>query len=328
MSALFSEIYGCYFGIVSRVLNAARDGISKKDIESIIAERGFSETAFHLLPGLIGGEWSFLERRGDLYYSKFDGGFERPLTRLELSWLAALTNDPRIGLFLSGESLTRLRGALKETTPAFDAADFVSADKRLDGDPYGDAVYIANFREILKACKGGYPVAIAYAAEKTGVSERTYYPFKLSYSELDDKFRLLCAVFDAKAQKPVKRTLNLGRVISAAPSGLNRRISREELCRLFLEQSANPPITLEITNERNAPERFFLQFASFDRKTEYDRVRGVYTCQISYDLDDEAELLIRILSFGPTVRVLGPQGFLDKIKERLIKQFRLCGGER
>ena len=322
MSKLFSEIYGCYFGIISDILNRAESGISKKDIDGAANRRGFSETAFHLLPELIDGEWNFLEKRGDLYYSRFKGSFGRPATGLELSWLAALLDDPRIRLFLSCERLGELKASLDGVTPAFDADAFISLDRHLDGDPYTHPNYIANFRQILEACKDNRPIVIVYDSEKTSRSKRTYHPFKISYSELNDKFRLLCAAFDAKTQRLNKMILNIGRILSVEPSELAYRASKEDLCKLFLEPNENPHIILEITKERNSPERFLLQFASFDRKTEYDPERDVYTCRISYDTADEAELLIRILGFGPTVKVLGPQGFLDQIKERLKKQIR------
>ncbi|MDR1093512.1 MAG: WYL domain-containing protein [Clostridiales bacterium] len=323
MSKLFSELYGCYYGIVSRIVKRAGGGVSKKDIDAVVSEHGFSETAFHLLPELLDGDWNFLEKRGDLYYSKLDAQPIRPLTQLELSWLKALLSDPRIRLFLSDETLATLARALSGVAPAFDAGDFISVDRHLDGDPYGDPAYIANFRELLKACKNKYPVAIVYHSERVGRSQRAYHPFKLSYSSLNDKFRLLCAAFNAKTQKLNKVTLNLGRIVSVEPSGLPHRAPPEIVRKLFTEPNANPPITLEITKERNALERFLLQFASFDRKTEYDPDRGIYTCQLSYDIADETELLIRILSFGPTVKVLSPQGFVGQIKERLAKQLRL-----
>lgn len=323
MNKLFSEVYGCYFGIISRILSRAKEGISKKDIDDIINRYGFSETAFHLMPRLIDGEWNFLEKRGGIYYSKFAQSAERPLTHLELSWLAALLSDPRIKLFLSDEKLARLTRELSGVTPAFDISDILSVDRHLDGDAYGDPAYITNFREIIKAVKGNYPLLITYDSEKTGRSRRTYHPFKLSYSPLNDKFRLLCAAYNTKTQHLRKITLNLGRIICAEPSPLPYRAPPQDLYQLFMQPCETPPITLEITKERNSLERFLTQFSSFDRKTEYDSERDIYTCQLFYDAADETELLIRILSFGPTVKVLSPQAFLDQIKERLAKQLSL-----
>ena len=38
------------------------------------------------------------------------------------------------------------------------------------------------------------------------------------------------------------------------------------------------------------------------------------------DRFDETEIVIRVLSFGPYVKVLEPEGFVNLIKERLISQ--------
>ena len=46
---------------------------------------------------------------------------------------------------------------------------------------------------------------------------------------------------------------------------------------------------------------------------------------IRYDGEDETEVLIRVLSFGPRLRVVAPEAFVDKIRERLERQKRLQG---
>ena len=50
-----------------------------------------------------------------------------------------------------------------------------------------------------------------------------------------------------------------------------------------------------------------LHFANYEKRTEYDEERGKWICSICYDKEDEPELLIDVLSFGPVVRVLGPE---------------------
>ena len=42
------------------------------------------------------------------------------------------------------------------------------------------------------------------------------------------------------------------------------------------------------------------------------------------DKDDETEMVIRILSFGPMIKVTAPQHFVELIKQRLIRQ-KSCG---
>lgn len=41
---------------------------------------------------------------------------------------------------------------------------------------------------------------------------------------------------------------------------------------------------------------------------------------MKYDGEDETEIVIRVLSFGPYVKVLEPSSFVNLIKERLISQ--------
>ena len=84
-------------------------------------------------------------------------------------------------------------------------------------------------------------------------------------------------------------------------------------------------VTLEITRERNALERCMVQFAHFEKRTEYDENTDRYTCVMKYNVMDETELIIRILSFGPTVKVLGSQAFLDEIRHRVKRQTELIG---
>ena len=64
-----------------------------------------------------------------------------------------------------------------------------------------------------------------------------------------------------------------------------------------------------------------VQFAFYDKETQPDAEKGGYRCKIRYSKDDETELLIRILSFGPVVRVLGPNTFIEQVQERIKTQF-------
>ena len=42
-----------------------------------------------------------------------------------------------------------------------------------------------------------------------------------------------------------------------------------------------------------------------------------------YDPSDETELLIELLSFGPVIRILGPENFLKQVRERVKRQHEL-----
>ena len=82
-------------------------------------------------------------------------------------------------------------------------------------------------------------------------------------------------------------------------------------------QKAPEPVLLKISGERNSLERCMLHFANYEKHTEYDEDRKCWLCSIYYDLADETELLIDILSFGPVVQVLGPESFVRQVRERV-----------
>jgi hypothetical protein len=320
---LFSEVYGCYFTVVSRILNAAENGLTKGEIEKSASSDGFCDSAFHLLPALFSGEWNLLYEKDKTYYSRLKSAAKRPLTALEKSWLKALTADPRIKLFLDESQSEELQRSLADIEPLFSNDDFHVFDKHSDGDDYNDVGYAERFKVIMQAIGEKKPLIIEYDSPKGGRTKRQYHPYKLCYSARDDKFRLQCAAFKKKLQRV---TLNLAR-ITGVQIAENQFDVFPQTDALFQEPFRSEPVVIEVSKERNALERCMLQFASFERQTEYDKERGVYTCKIWYDAADETELLIRVLSFGPVVKVVSPQGFLNQVKARIKRQIGCCCGE-
>ena len=62
-----------------------------------------------------------------------------------------------------------------------------------------------------------------------------------------------------------------------------------------------------------------LHFAHFEKRAErQDPDR--YSVTVTYDWDDETEMVIRLLSFGPMVKVTAPRRFVSLIRDRLVSQ--------
>lgn len=78
-------------------------------------------------------------------------------------------------------------------------------------------------------------------------------------------------------------------------------------------------LTLLLRDERNALERVLLHFSHFEKETRKldDRL---YEIRLRYDRDDESELLIRVLSFGPVLEVTAPAAFRQLMQQRLQRQ--------
>ncbi len=146
-------------------------------------------------------------------------------------------------------------------------------------------------------------------------------PCFLQYSPKNDKFRLMARDFRrGRVGRPV--TLNLGRIRACR---LSRRPAPRRFDRSYLRAAdrGTMPVQIRIRNERNALERCMLHFAHYDKQTTYEPETDTWLCSIWCDPADETELLIELLSFGPVIRVLGPEKFLEQMRARVLRQHQL-----
>lgn len=78
----------------------------------------------------------------------------------------------------------------------------------------------------------------------------------------------------------------------------------------------------ELVDDRNALERVLMHFAHFEKQVEKIEDQK-YQVTLHYEKEDETEILIRVLSFGPMLRVVKPAAFMHLIKDRLSEQKKL-----
>lgn len=300
---LFHEIYGVYYHTLSRILDAAIEGSLTEDrLTKLIRENAFGESILTVLPALKSGRWQLLT--SDLR-TPIRKNPVLPLTVAEKRWLKAITLDKRFALF--GVEISGLCGV----EPLFTPEDVCIFDRYGDGDPYDDPNYQRNFHIILAALWEKVPLSVEYEG-KRGKSYGTVLPVKLEYSEKDDKFRLLTV------GHRVLRTLNLSRISFCQPTDMRIRGSVHDRGGVQSDQV----LVMELEDVRNGLERVNLHFSHFEKETERIGERR-YRLRLHYDQSDETELLIRVLSFGPVLKVVEPESFVELIRERLRKQTEL-----
>ena len=66
-----------------------------------------------------------------------------------------------------------------------------------------------------------------------------------------------------------------------------------------------------------------MQFSVYEKITE-KLDDNTYRVSLTYEAEDEIDIIIRVLSFGPNLKVVGPESFIKQIKSRLEMQ-RSCG---
>lgn len=321
---LFDKIYNCYYRIIRHMLDAAASRpISRQDMEDMCRTYGFGESALSILPKIMDGTWAlFQETASRTYTSRLHGPQPvLPLTVLQKSWLRSLLSDPRLTLFLSDGELNELERCMEGTSPLYDSRDFYYFDRYMDGDPYESPEYRAHFHTILTAIKQHRSLLMSYEGKNGRIQTLQIVPCQFQYSSKNDKFRLCCLKY-CRGRFSQGILLNLARIRGCHLSPKPVDLSLDGY--LFKPvQKAAEPVLLEISGERNSLERCMLHFANYEKHTEYDAARKCWLCSIYYDLADETELLIEILSFGPVVRVLGPDGFVRQIRKRVKRQHDL-----
>lgn len=324
---LFHEYYNCYFQVVRQILmEASKSPVTKDRMRTLTAQYGYQESELTIVPKLTDGTWPFLDESlsAILEHPEFLKPGALSFTNLQKSWLAALLKDPRFCLFFTDAQIEELSGYLANISPLYKQTDFRYFDRYLDGDPYDSPEYRERFLTILSALRNNRMLAIVYENRQGKRSTRKVAPYQLQYSSKDDKFRLCCK--ESSGRSRANATIfNLNRIRAChllhdpAPENLDRLAFRPI-------HRAEEPVVIEISGERNSLERCMLHFANYEKHTQYDEASEKWICSIYYDLAYETELLIEILSFGPVIRVLGPESFLQQIRQRVRKQHQLFYG--
>ena len=79
---------------------------------------------------------------------------------------------------------------------------------------------------------------------------------------------------------------------------------------------------LELTDERNALERVSMHFSNLKKRTTKIE-ENKYRMELEFSRDDETEMVIRLLQFGPVIKVLEPTYVVAEITKRISMQLRL-----
>lgn len=299
---IFSELYSAYYNTVTKIITAAFDeSTTEKDLNRIVSENAFSESVLTIMPSLKSGKWKLLD---DNLKPLLKHEPTMPLTLLQKRWLKAISLDKRVKLF------DVQFPDLSDVEPLFTEDDYRIYDKYSDGDNFDDEGYIGRFRLIYYAVKNNLPVAARFNNRFGNEVTLRFLPKGFEYSEKDDKIRVImdgCKF----------RQMNLGRIINCQLYSGTKPFDEKP------KAMQTKVLTLQITDERNALQRVMLHFAHFEKQAE--RIdNNKYLLRLKYYANDETEIVIRVLSFGPCVRVVSPDDFTELIRERLREQ-RGCG---
>ncbi|MCQ2574374.1 MAG: WYL domain-containing protein [Treponema sp.] len=309
---LFSEVYGTYYNTMAKILEKAlNEQLTADGLYSCIMENAYSESVVPITDAIEKERWQFLKfnREKNQLSPVVKNNPEMPLTNLQLQYLKALLHDKRIRLF--DLDFDYFEKQLADVEPLWQLGDYEVFDKYDDGDDFEDASYKKRFRMILDAKQNNLTLDFTLRNRHGKEFKVTGIPEKIEYSEKDDKFRVMLAGCTQT------HTINLGRIVALKYSDIPQKQSYSDAW-----DADRDTIVLELTDERNALERVSLHFANLKKKT--TKIGdNKYRIELEFSRDDETEMVIRLLQFGPVIKVLEPIYIVGEIQKRLGIQLRL-----
>ena len=286
MQSLFDDTKNPVFVLMCRIVNEIQAGakLTRKDILNRI----------FLLPEFVYTEAPEVEREEKIVDTLFnfnragfaeipsEENFSLPISDTELCWLRTVLADEELFFLLPDALRKKLLNCLK---------DFPS------GKIFSDKLAV-----IVEALR---------LQKKIFCDKEILTPCRLEYDLFADKYALI--VWRETAQRVEKIPVeNLGLLALS-----NENISPDvegHLKKFYAEHAAE--VSLKVENTRNAVERCFALFSSFDKKSRLQD-DGSYFLTITYCTLDEEEIFEKILSLGAMATVISPKSF----RERIIKRF-------
>lgn len=305
---VFEEIYSMYYSIIASILSqASTDSLSQGQMEQIARAIGYEESWIAAAHKFSNGEWPLMDenKRSVLKHAPV-----RLLTLEEKRWMKAILDDPRIQLFDLSDK------GLEDIEPLYDLSLFRYYDQDRCGDPYQDAHYKLIFQTVLEALLTRHMLEVKYATQKSGnerVVKWRIAPVHLEYSPKNDKFRLIGQ--DGSGRATVLNLSNIQQI-----SLLNEEVKTNPGC----VSSSKKTVTLRLHDQRDVLMRAMMHFSDLSKTTTKTGERE-YEIEISYYPEDESEILMRILGFGPMVEIIGEsrEGIVKQMRKKIEQQKKM-----
>lgn len=323
---LFHEVYGIYFDSVTDILNY-RQPLTPKELELFIKTKGFDESHLQLMPSLLNQKnpWHLLKDNQDNQWFPIT---KEPTphiqTDLERQWFKGILSDPRLLNFMDQYDIDEWHQQLNDVSPLFNMTDITYFDQFKQTENFVEQSQQRNhFRRLIKAIKTQEPLKIEYQRhEKASLKTGIFWPINIEYSEKNNLFRLKAWRVLRKSRFEV--TLNLNRMVAIQSAMTHQNIEAKAIT----SRRRTEQVTCLLIDEREALKRSMLHFADYHKTTRRLPDMDSYELTIHYDTSDETEVLIRLLSFGPFLKVTSPESFIAKIKERITAQAALMANLR
>ena len=304
MRSLFDDTKNPLFRLLCQIIGEIHDGakFTRKDIlgrifslpEFIYLEAPEKEREKQIVDALFN-----FDRKG--LATIFAGEkFSLPPCDTELQWLSAILADKELAFLLPAELREKLTRCLEKFPPLYEKTFWRRL--RVNGTSKAGEKFFGKLSTIMAALR---------LQRKIFCGKELLTPCRLEYDLSADKYFLIVLREETRAVEkiPVENLDALDLSEEIVPPDC------DELLKKFYAANV-AEVSFKVRNTRNAVERCFALFASFDKKARLQD-DGTYFLTVSYCPFDEEEVFEKIFSLGATATVIEPQSF----RERVIKKF-------
>ena len=258
-----------------------------------------------------------------------------PITKMEARWLKTVLEDPLAKIFLNSEQITTMLETLKmapyevasftmEAINYFDRYNlegrFVNGIKKITQEGRHTEREISFLKTINQAIQNEQMLRIVFKNWKGEKRHINCAPVWIEYSRRDDIFRL----WYIHSGKNEIRKINISRILHILVRKECKFDKREQQTKMQeLYDKTITSIKVEFyQGEKNLPDRLLTEFSLWKKKCTFNTETQKYTMTLYYSTLDEKEILIRLLSYGPYIKVVAEEDnyVLTELKERIIAQ--------
>lgn len=341
---LFNEIFGVYYYIISEVilLLCSKDTgrvVPKEQIVEVVnkvrkwymnqggnrtSKLSFEEVNWLLENDAFGVSF---EREGKKrtafkYECSSDIEFYRdilPLTTLEVRWLKMIIIDSRMKCFLSDEQIEVVKSFIDETYPNVDPLPqnaIVYFDRHIvnASEKAAERLHIMTF---TKAISKKLLVDLSFTTRIGNKINEKFKPIVIEFSKRNNKFQV-------QLQSCVNNkfyTVNLPQINYVVVD--NEEFDYYQALEEYQEYRNNRERSVQIQfyDVKNMADRILTEFSPWKKYCVYDRETHIYTLEIFYQKDEELDLVIRLMGYGPSIHFVEKEHSIAReILRRYTKQ--------
>lgn len=332
---LFHEYKNKYFHLIFTILSLAKDGITEEEIIKLIQESGYNDYEFVDKNGCTlrqmilnkcydkENNLNLLKEENGKYYPIITDKGQAPLkvrfTSLEKQWLKDLISNKKARTLLGKDIVNKLEEALKDVKNlSYGNIDITNSIVSLEN--VEDKEFREKFFVILKGIVEHRYIKYTNIDKNGNIyKNQKAIPIRIEYSLKDDKFRV--SFYSVEEKRPIMTVMDSLTEISLEEN-IKEEILREDILMKIKNKYVDEPIILQVKDEKCAMERFFMSFSSYER---YTRVieKNVYEIELYYYSFQKEEVIRKIISLGPYVKVKFPKDIIETIIERIKRAHEL-----